>query len=107
MQPAMIKQPSARPNARPRTQQRTPLTGSAILLSLAALLSACASVSTADKLSGLTDCPEQRPQICTREYNPVCGHLADASTQTYATGCTACADPTVIGWVAGECPSPD
>jgi len=48
-------------------------------------------------------CPEPRPQICTREYNPVCARLQDGSVKTYATGCTACSDPAVRGYRPGAC----
>ena len=48
-------------------------------------------------------CTEPRPQICTYEYNPVCATLNDGTVKTYATGCTACADPLVKGWNPGEC----
>ncbi|WP_317932216.1 hypothetical protein [Halioxenophilus sp. WMMB6] len=50
-----------------------------------------------------TVCNEPRPEICTREYRPVCAHLADGSTSQYPSGCTACADPMVDAWLPGEC----
>jgi len=53
--------------------------------------------------SSLTICPEQRPQVCTREYRPVCGELKDGNLKTYANGCEACADANVIGFQYGEC----
>jgi hypothetical protein len=57
----------------------------------------------------------RRPEICTREYLPVCGlrevEAADGATsrewKTYSTGCTACSDPSVIGYVEGACPEAD
>ena len=85
----------------------TPGPGAAMLLLLTGLLSGCAGDPTSAQLRDLTPCPNERPQMCTREYNPVCAQLADKSMRTYATGCTACADSSVIGWVAGECASPD
>jgi len=48
-------------------------------------------------------CEEPRPQICTREYNPVCAKLQDGSVKTYATGCTSCADSKVEGYTKGAC----
>ena len=48
-------------------------------------------------------CEEPRPQICTREYNPVCGTLQDGSTKTGSTGCTSCSDPDVVGYKMGVC----
>lgn len=79
------------------------------LISLPALcllvcLTGCAADPQPAVPANLTLCPEQRPQICTREYNPVCAALADGSRKTYATGCTACADQQVSGWEPGACP---
>ena len=48
-------------------------------------------------------CEEPRPQICTREYNPVCATLKDGGTKTGSTGCTSCSDPEVVGYKMGAC----
>lgn len=48
-------------------------------------------------------CEEPRPQICTREYDPVCATLKDGSTRTGATGCTSCSDSEVLGYKMGAC----
>jgi hypothetical protein len=48
-------------------------------------------------------CTEPRPQICTREYDPVCATLQDGSVKTYATGCTSCSDSAVAGYRPGGC----
>jgi hypothetical protein len=53
--------------------------------------------------AGWVRCEAPRPEICTREYRPVCARLQDGSWKTYATGCTACADETVAGWIEGAC----
>lgn len=50
-----------------------------------------------------TRCTEPRPQICTRDYRPVCAQLQNGTSKTYATGCTACADSDVAGYVGGIC----
>ena len=73
-------------------------------LCLLVWLSGCATDSAPPVPDSLTRCPQERPQICTREYNPVCAALTDGSMKTYATGCTACADLQVTGWIAGACP---
>ncbi len=51
----------------------------------------------------LKRCPEPRPQICTREYRPVCAQQSDGTIKSYATGCTACSDPTVTAFREGTC----
>ena len=82
---------------------------SLLLVSLSLLSIACAT--TADEKNeynepGALDlilCEEPRPQICTREYNPVCGTLQDGSTKTGSTGCTSCSDTDVVGYKMGVC----
>lgn len=76
-------------------------------------LTACASGND-EKLTALGDaahdtpkatmCPETRPQMCTKEYRPVCATLSDGSQRTYSTGCTSCADHDVVSFVANPCP---
>jgi len=66
----------------------------------------------------VTPCTNPRPQICTREYRPVCAAVETGincittprpSTKevTYATGCTACADPKVRSYRPGKCKATD
>jgi len=53
---------------------------------------------------GLTLCPEKRSRICTREYIPVCGYIAETQTwKTYSNKCVACSHPEVIGYKTGSC----
>jgi len=60
------------------------------------------------------ECPEQRPQICTREYMPVCAThdtsvrcvttpCPSSEPKTYSNGCEACADKKVLGYIANAC----
>lgn len=51
----------------------------------------------------LTPCEDPRPQICTANYDPVCGQLGDGSHKTYANGCSACGDAAVSGHRPGAC----
>lgn len=51
----------------------------------------------------LIACPDPRPQVCTREYRPVCAQLQGGSLKTYSNGCSACTDPEVTGYHDGAC----
>lgn len=80
------------------------------LLSLGILTAGCATTSEEENEinnePGALDlilCEEPRPQICTREYDPVCATLQDGSTKTGSTGCTSCSDPEVVGYKKGAC----
>jgi len=53
--------------------------------------------------SGQMTCTEPRPEVCTREYRPVCGTKRDGARQTYGNGCSACGDRNVVGHVPGPC----
>lgn len=64
--------------------------------------------------ASLTTCPEPRPQVCTREYLPVCASrdtgircvttpCPSAEWKTYGNACDACSDPKVLGHRAGAC----
>ena len=53
---------------------------------------------------GATVCEEPRPEVCTMDYRPVCGTLADGSVKTYSNGCGACSDAAVTSWVENACP---
>jgi hypothetical protein len=82
-------------------------------------LGASCSRSAGDEASagaagGYVECVVPRPEICTKEYAPVCG-LRDTGircvtepcdtweTKTYGNACSACADGGVYGWRPGEC----
>lgn len=59
-------------------------------------------------------CPEQRPEMCTQIYLPVCGTIdtgvrcvtapcPSQTTKTFGNACTACTDTRTLGYSAGEC----
>ena len=71
------------------------------LLSTFFFLSACSY--NKEKPVAKTMCTEPRPEICTMQYDPVCGIHTDNTTKTYASDCTACSNKDVTGYNAGEC----
>ena len=80
----------------------------AVLFVLTSLLiTACASQNKNDiNAPGALDlilCQQPRPQICTREYRPVCATMKDGSSRTGTTACTSCSDAEVVGYRKGAC----
>ena len=69
--------------------------------SAAVLAAGCAT--TPKEPSAATACVDPRPEICTMEYLPVCGVLADGSTSTYANACSACGVVEVQRHSEGAC----
>lgn len=59
--------------------------------------------NTQEDTPELTRCVGPRPQICTREYRPVCGESLDGSTKTFGNACDACSHQEVVGHRPGEC----
>lgn len=51
----------------------------------------------------VTICPEQRPEICTQDYRPVCAKQKDGSHKTYSNACTACSEQNVVDYRNGSC----
>ena len=48
-------------------------------------------------------CRDPRPEMCTNEYDPVCGRLADGAFKTYGNACTACSYTGVVEYRPGSC----
>jgi len=71
---------------------------------LIGVLATCAAEPAAPRtiVEG-TACPEERPQICTLDYRPVCAILANGSRQEYSNGCNACSVPEVVSFVENAC----
>lgn len=65
--------------------------------------------------SALVECTEPRPEICTREYRPVCARRDTGircvkapcnganEWATYGNGCDACSDEKVYAYREGSC----
>jgi hypothetical protein len=89
------------------------------LMVIATSLTACVSSTTPTESTpkpDLTNCPKDRPQICTRDYQPVCAvqntgvrcvttPCPSTAQKTYSNACSACADPRVIGHAPDACPA--
>ena len=85
-------------------------------LFLALFIAGCVRSSTIRsdtfKLDG--ECVEPRPELCTKDYRPVCA-LRDTGVRcittpcpstewkTYSNACSACSDPDVMGYKNGAC----
>ena len=78
---------------------------SLITLMLSSGLAACSANNTNTMLAATQEqqCTEPRPEICTRDYRPVCANLKDGTQKTFANGCGACADANADSWIEGEC----
>jgi hypothetical protein len=94
-----------------------------LVLLLAGVLFACSSSlpepstePSSELQQSLIACPEQRPQVCTMDYRPVCATrdtgircvttpCPSSEQKTYSNGCSACADQAVVGYIPDECPS--
>jgi hypothetical protein len=88
------------------------------------LISACTSPEPAEKKPApivtkspkptIIQCTNPRPEICTRDYRPVCATrdsgircvtipCPSTESATYPNGCSACADPKVFHHQPGKC----
>lgn len=73
-------------------------------LTALAMLGACAGEAPENSPQlASTLCSEPRPEMCSAHYDPVCGLQVDVQN-TYSNACTACANPAVQAWLAGQCP---
>lgn len=74
-----------------------------------------ASPKPTTPVDNFTKCSEPRPQVCTRDFRPVCGQVdtgvrcvttpcPSTEKKTFSNACTACADPKVHGYWLNACP---
>lgn len=72
-----------------------------VLCLMVLVISACQSV--AEKPANFIDCPEQRAQVCTMIYAPVCALEKDGRYTSYSSACTACSHKEITGYQPGIC----
>lgn len=74
-------------------------------LALAFALPACAQQppATPPAPPGQVTCTQPRPEVCTKDFRPVCGTRRDGTRRTYGNGCSACADQNVVSHIPGPC----
>ena len=90
----------------------------ALAAAIAELIGGCATSAAPrtdiQRPANFVACTSPRPEICTREYRPVCAQrdtgvrcvtapCPSAEAVTMATACTACSDPKVIGYEPSAC----
>ena len=90
----------------------------ALLVAVVVMLAGCETTpeSPPPEPERLVDveCQDPRPEVCTFQYEPVCG-LVDTGTRcvtapcpasewrTFSNGCNACSNAKVIGYREGAC----
>ena len=81
----------------------------ALLILVIWAMSGCASIKPTKSNATKQDhpqkqiCPEPRPELCTQQYEPVCGQFSSGVSKTYSNWCSACSDIAVESYVPGEC----
>ena len=74
-----------------------------ILVAIFLIAFSASACSTTKKKVNLMKCPDERPEMCTMQFDPVCGILNDDTRKTFSNACSACANKLVIGYQQGEC----
>ena len=71
----------------------------------ALLLAGCAVTET--PLPAGHPCEDPRPQVCTMNYEPVCGYTAEGTAETFSNSCSACSNPQVVVYQGDKCAAED
>ncbi len=77
--------------------------GKLLTMLLATSITACTTVTSSNTANKIVVCESPRSQICTMDYRPVCGLMAEKLTKTYSNGCAACSNPKVISYTDQAC----
>ncbi len=73
-----------------------------LILAATVMMFACTNTTPAYQ----HHCEEPRPEVCTREYSPVCAVKKNGKEGLYSNGCSACSNNDVTGYNEGACPKP-
>ncbi len=65
-------------------------------------ITAC-TVNPEQKNNNIVSCKDPRPQMCTMDYNPVCGFISPNQIKTFSNGCVACSDSKVLSHTNNVC----
>ena len=76
-----------------------------LLWAFVSIVSFSCAVSTEKEVldKKLTQCVTPKPQMCTLDFNPVCGFESDGNHKTFSNACTACSNDEVISYDNGVC----
>ncbi len=75
------------------------------VFAISTLTTLFAGCSNQETEPGEIGCPAIRGEVCTMQYDPVCGRLANGESKTYSSDCVACSDTKVTGYTKGACKS--
>jgi len=73
-----------------------------ILLALLAMQGCSTPLVTKENTPHLK-CTDDRPQLCTMQYEPVCATLKNTTERSYSSACAACSAEGTRGYTLGAC----
>lgn len=76
-----------------------------VVISFASLTVYSCAYTQDDKFDDkkLTKCVSPKPEVCTKEYKPVCGFEADGNYKTFSNACMACSVAEINAYDDGAC----
>jgi hypothetical protein len=59
--------------------------------------------ATLEVYENATLCEDPRPEMCTMDFQPVCGIDQNGAKSTFSNGCGACSNADVVQYLPGDC----